>query len=54
METYSWGVLPSQLRPTTEHAQLQGIAAELHWVEDQLLQRRLLQPQALEAHAHAL
>ncbi|WP_420235205.1 metabolite traffic protein EboE [Pseudomonas sp. ABY48] len=53
VETYSWGVLPSEVRPTTEHAQLQGIAAELHWVEDQLQQRSLLQPQALEAHAHA-
>ncbi|MGD8216650.1 metabolite traffic protein EboE [Pseudomonas thivervalensis] len=54
VETYSWGVLPSQLRPTTEHAQLQGIAAELRWVEDQLQQRQLLQPQALEACADAL
>ncbi|MBD9465701.1 metabolite traffic protein EboE [Pseudomonas sp. Pdm06] len=54
VETYSWGVLPSQLRPTTEHAQLQGIAAELHWVEDQLQQRQLLQPQALEACADVL
>ncbi|WP_103308010.1 MULTISPECIES: metabolite traffic protein EboE [unclassified Pseudomonas] len=54
VETYSWGVLPSQLRPTTEHAQLQGIAAELHWVEDQLQQRQLLQTQALEACADAL
>jgi sugar phosphate isomerase/epimerase len=54
VETYSWGVLPSEVRPTTEHAQLQGIAAELHWVEDQLQQRQLLQPQALEACADAL
>lgn len=54
VETYSWGVLPAQLRPTTEHAQLQGIAAELHWVEDQLRQRQLLQPQAREAYADAL
>ncbi|SDB10881.1 metabolite traffic protein EboE [Pseudomonas sp. NFACC13-1] len=54
VETYSWGVLPSQLRPTTEYAQLQGIAAELHWVEDQLQQRQLLQPQALEACADVL
>lgn len=54
VETYSWGVLPTQLRPTTESAQLQGIAAELHWVEDQLRQRRLLQPQAQEAYADAL
>jgi hypothetical protein len=54
VETYSWGVLPATLRPTTEHAQLQGIAAELHWVEDQLRQRQLLQPQAREAYADAL
>ncbi|WP_339521685.1 metabolite traffic protein EboE [Pseudomonas sp. EL_65y_Pfl2_R96] len=54
VETYSWGVLPAQLRPTTEHAQLQGIVAELHWVEDQLRQRKLLQPQAWEAYADAL
>ncbi|NBA97647.1 metabolite traffic protein EboE [Pseudomonas sp. R5(2019)] len=54
VETYSWGVLPAQLRPTTEHAQLQGIAAELHWVEDQLRQRNLLQPQVHGAYAHAL
>jgi hypothetical protein len=54
VETYSWGVLPATLRPTTEHAQLQGIAAELHWVENQLRQRQLLQPQAREAYADAL
>lgn len=53
VETYSWGVLPSQLRPTTEHAQLQGIAAELHWVEEQLRQRQLLQSKTLEACADA-
>ncbi|CAD5201005.1 metabolite traffic protein EboE [Pseudomonas sp. FEN] len=54
VETYSWGVLPAQLRPTTELAQLQGIAAELHWVEEQLRQRHLLRPQTREAYAHAL
>jgi len=54
VETYSWGVLPAQLRPDTEHAQLQGIAAELHWVEEQLRQRQLLQPQVREAYADAL
>lgn len=42
VETYSWGVLPAQLRPADEQAQLRGIAAELHWVEAQLRQRRLL------------
>ncbi|MGA8137979.1 MAG: metabolite traffic protein EboE [Pseudomonas gingeri] len=54
VETYSWGVLPAQLRPTTEHAQLQGIAAELHWVEDQLRQRQLLPSLVPEAYADAL
>ncbi|EJM67141.1 hypothetical protein PMI30_02320 [Pseudomonas sp. GM50] len=54
VETYSWGVLPATLRPTTEHAQLQGIAAELHWVENQLRQRQLLQSQVREAYADAL
>ncbi|EJL02632.1 MULTISPECIES: metabolite traffic protein EboE [Pseudomonas] len=54
VETYSWGVLPSQLRPTTEHAQLQGIVAELRWVEEQLRQRQLLQPHGLEACADVL
>lgn len=52
VETYSWGVLPEQLRPTTAHAQLQGIARELRWVEEQLRQRQLLQPQAREACAN--
>ncbi|TNF84778.1 sugar phosphate isomerase/epimerase [Pseudomonas sp. ICMP22404] len=53
VETYSWGVLPEQLRPTTAHAQLQGIARELRWVEEQLRHRHLLQPQAREAYANA-
>ncbi|BBP64359.1 sugar phosphate isomerase [Pseudomonas sp. Cab53] len=53
VETYSWGVLPASLRPTTEQAQLQGIAAELHWVEAQLHQRQLLQYPAQEAYANA-
>lgn len=51
VETYSWGVLPEQLRPRDEHAQLQGIAAELHWVEVQLRQRGLLPAQAQEVRA---
>lgn len=54
VETYSWGVLPAQLRPTTERAQLEGIAAELRWVEDQLRQRNLLLSLKHEAYAHAL
>ena len=54
VETYSWGVLPAQLRPITEHDQLQGIVAELQWVEDQLRQRQLLQQPTREAYADAL
>jgi len=54
VETYSWGVLPAQLRPATEPAQLEGIAAELRWVEDQLRQRNLLHAAVREAYAHAL
>ena len=54
VETYSWGVLPAQLRPTTERAQLEGIAAELRWVEEQLRQRNLLLALMHEAYAHAL
>ena len=54
VETYSWGVLPAQLRPTTQQAQLEGIAAELRWVEDQLRQRNLLQSLVQEAYADAL
>ncbi|NBF09271.1 metabolite traffic protein EboE [Pseudomonas sp. Fl4BN1] len=55
VETYSWNVLPGALRPDTQHALLQGIAAELQWVEGQLRQRHLLRAQSIsqEAHAHA-
>ncbi|MDT3716752.1 metabolite traffic protein EboE [Pseudomonas soli] len=54
VETYSWGVLPAQLRPTTAAAQQQGISDELRWVEEQLRQRRLLQPNPQEVCADAL
>ncbi|MFK3644678.1 metabolite traffic protein EboE [Pseudomonas protegens] len=55
VETYSWNVLPGALRPDSEQALLQGIAAELQWVEGQLRQRHLLRTHssALEAPAHA-
>lgn len=52
VETYSWGVLPSALRPTTAWAQIEGIAKELRWVEEQLRLRGLLQ-QVREAYANA-
>ncbi|MGY2375560.1 metabolite traffic protein EboE [Pseudomonas sp. SDO524_S393] len=54
VETYSWGVLPEKLRPANALAQLEGIAAELDWVEDQLRQRNLLHRLAREAYADAL
>lgn len=54
VETYSWGVLPAELRPASEPAQLEGIAAELTWVETQLRQRNLLRSPVQEAVAHAL
>ncbi|MCU9529522.1 metabolite traffic protein EboE [Pseudomonas mosselii] len=54
VETYSWGVLPAPVRPSDEQAQHRGIRDELRWVEEQLRQRRLLQPQAREVHADAL
>ncbi|QIH11200.1 MULTISPECIES: metabolite traffic protein EboE [unclassified Pseudomonas] len=54
VETYSWNVLPGNLRPDTQQALLRGIAAELQWVEEQLRQRHLLRTQntTLEASAH--
>ncbi|KAF0867112.1 metabolite traffic protein EboE [Pseudomonas sp. LD120] len=56
VETYSWNVLPEVLRPDSQQGLLQGIAAELHWVEKQLRQRHLLRLQAtsLESPAHVL
>ncbi|WP_307945733.1 metabolite traffic protein EboE [Pseudomonas mosselii] len=54
VETYSWSVLPAPVRPSDEQAQHRGIRDELRWVEEQLRQRRLLQPQAREVHADAL
>lgn len=56
VETYSWGVLPAQLRPDSEQALAQGIAAELRWVEQRLQHRQLLrlQPQAQEACTDAI
>ncbi|MGY2167402.1 metabolite traffic protein EboE [Pseudomonas gingeri] len=54
VETYSWNVLPPQLRPQTEEELLQGLAAELRWVEAQLRTRHLLSPRPhpQEACAH--
>jgi len=48
--------LPAALRPDSEQALLQGIAAELQWVESQLHKRQLLRSlsSSMEAPAHAL
>ncbi|WP_085640963.1 MULTISPECIES: metabolite traffic protein EboE [unclassified Pseudomonas] len=54
VETYSWGVLPTSLRPADEQSLLQGIGAELRWVEAQLRQRRLLKAHAQEISADVL
>ncbi|NWA02742.1 metabolite traffic protein EboE [Pseudomonas gingeri] len=53
VETYSWNVLPPQLRPQTEEELLQGIATELQWVEAQLHERCLLSPRPRQQEARA-
>lgn len=35
-ETYTWSVLPADLRPNDEAGLVRGLAAELRWVADQL------------------
>ncbi|MFC1751205.1 metabolite traffic protein EboE, partial [Pseudomonadota bacterium] len=42
VETYSWNVLPEVLQPQTESALVDGIAAELNWLEQQLRQQGLM------------
>lgn len=36
VETYSWSVLPPALRPADDEGLVQGLAAELAWVRDEL------------------
>lgn len=38
VETYTWGVLPPELRPRDDEGLVVGIAAELRWVADRLLE----------------
>lgn len=38
VETYTWGVLPAGLRPGGERTLIDGIAAELAWTRDRLLE----------------
>jgi glucose/arabinose dehydrogenase len=42
VETYSWQVLPAQIRPQNDGQLIDGIVNELRWVETQLQQRGLL------------
>ena len=42
VETYSWQVLPSTLRPKNGYELIRGITDELRWVETALQQRELL------------
>ncbi|MFT5162580.1 MAG: sugar phosphate isomerase/epimerase [Alteromonadaceae bacterium] len=42
VETYSWQVLPLQIRPQDDAGLISGIVNELRWVETELQQRELL------------
>lgn len=42
VETYTWDVLPAALQPQNDDALIEGIAGELHWLEQQLADRGLL------------
>jgi hypothetical protein len=37
VETYTWSVLPPGQRPNDEATLIEGLAAELAWVRDRLL-----------------
>ena len=45
VETYTWTALPEQIRPKDENTMLDGLCAELHWLEVQMHSRGLLQDQ---------
>ena len=42
VETYTWGVLPESLRPDNDAGLIDGLKAELQWLQDQLAARGLL------------
>ncbi len=44
VETYTWQVMPDDLRPHTDEELVAGLAAELTWLEDALRARDLLTP----------
>jgi len=37
VETYTWGVLPAELRPRDDQGLIDGIAAEVQWTADLLV-----------------
>jgi sugar phosphate isomerase/epimerase len=45
VETYTWGVLPEAIRPAGDRI-VDGLSAELQWLEQQMRQRNLLLDQA--------
>jgi hypothetical protein len=49
VETYTWGVLPEQVRPDGDSGLVAGIAAELAWTRDRLLESGLEQLQEASA-----
>ena len=49
VETYTWGVLPEQVRPDDDTSLVAGIAAELAWTRDRLLEAGLEQLQEASA-----
>jgi hypothetical protein len=42
VETYSWQVLPKNMRPTNDEGLINGIVTELNWVVNELTQRGLI------------
>lgn len=42
VETYTWSALPKRIRPTNQHMIVDGLTAELQWLETQMQQRGLL------------
>ncbi len=42
METYTWELLPSDLRPRGPEGLVRALAAELKWLDDRMEERGLL------------
>jgi len=46
VETYTWTALPQQIRPKDENTMVDGLCAELRWLEEQMQSRSLLQDES--------